>query len=68
MTIQFIEKDAFPTYIGLSTDIVSGSLVVGTPLIGKTIYTTDDGSWYIITGTSGSSYIVATYVMPALET
>jgi len=67
MSVQFIEKNNFPTYIAQASDIVSGS-VLGTPLIGKTIYTWDDGAWYIITGASGSGYTTASYVMPALET
>jgi hypothetical protein len=67
MAIQFIDKESFPTYIALSTDITSGSML-DAPLIGKTVYTTDDGAWYIITGTSGSSYTVQSFVMPALET
>jgi hypothetical protein len=67
MSVTLIGKDNFPTYIALSTDITSGS-IVNTPLIGKTVYTTDDQAWYIITGTSGSSYKTASFVMPALET
>jgi hypothetical protein len=36
MTIKFIAKEAMPTYLALSTDITSGS-VLGVSLIGKTI-------------------------------
>jgi len=67
MAITLIGKNDFPTYIALSTDITSGS-IVGTPLIGKTVYTTDDQAWYIITGTSGSKFTTTSFVMPALET
>lgn len=67
MAVTFIGKENFPTYLALSTDIVSGS-IAGTPLIGKTVYTYDDGAWYIIVYTSGSMYNLESYVMPALET
>lgn len=67
MSVLFIGADAFPEYIALSTDITSGS-IVGTPRLGKTVYTTDDGAWYIVTGASGSSFTLESFVMPALET
>jgi hypothetical protein len=68
MAIQLIGKNEFPSYLAEASDIVSGSLAVGVGLIGKTIYTWDDGSWYIVVGTSGSSFVVSSYVQPALET
>lgn len=67
MAIQFLGKDNFPTFIGLSTDVVSGSVICA-GLIGKTIYTTDDGKWYIIIEASGSSWFTQSFKLPALET
>jgi len=67
MSITFLGANNCPTYIGLSTDIVSGS-VIGTPLIGATLYTTNDAKWYIIIEASGSSYFAESYKTPALET
>lgn len=66
MAVHFIGEDSWPAYIALSTDITSGS-IVGTPRLGKTVYTTDDGSWYIVSGTSGSSFTLESFVMPALQ-
>ena len=64
MAVTFIDKDAFPTYIALSTDMNSGS-IVNTPLIGKTVYTTDDQEWYIVIEASGSSYYTESFLLPA---
>ena len=66
MTVYFIGKDCFPTYMAESGDITSGS-IAGTPLIGKTVYTWDDQSWYIVVEASGSMFYLQSYVMPALE-
>ena len=56
-----------PTYIAMSTDVVSGS-IVGTPLLGATVYLMDSQEWYIVSESSGSSYYLLSYVDPALET
>jgi len=64
MALFSISPDAFPAYIALSTDI-SGSKISGASLIGKTVYTTDDKKWYIITG---SELLLESFVQPALET
>jgi hypothetical protein len=61
MALQFISLDSFPTYTALSTDIVSNK-IAGASLIGKTVFTTDDNAWYIITG---SSLELATFKLPA---
>ena len=67
MSVTFVGKDNFPTYVALSTDIVSGS-IIGTPMIGKTVYSMDDQKWYIVSEASGSSFYLESFVMPALET
>lgn len=67
MGITFISKDNFPTFICLSSDIVSGSVICN-GLIGETIYTTDDGKWYVIIEKSGSSLYAESYKMPAFYT
>jgi hypothetical protein len=66
MAVVLVGVDAFPTYIALSTDLNSGS-ICGTPLIGKTLYTTDDRKWYIIAEASGSGFYAPPFVTPALQ-
>jgi len=62
--LYYISENAFPAYIALSTDI-SGCKLDGVSHVGKTVYTTDDHKWYIITG----SYLyLETFVYPKLET
>ena len=66
MALQLISGNSFPTYLALSTDI-SGSVIKGASLIGKTIYTTDDEKWYIITGeylTSSSGLKIVDFKLP----
>jgi len=60
MTLTFVGKGNTPTYIALSTDI-SGSKIDGVSIIGATVYTTDDQSWYIVTG---SDLLLGEYVSP----
>ncbi len=67
MSVMFVSLEGMPTYIAKSTDITSGS-ILGTPLLGKTVYTVDDQKWFIVGETSGSSYFLYDYVMPALQT
>ena len=65
MTLTFVGENAFPSYIALSTDIdSSASTVAGAIIVGKTLYATDTGAWYIITG----SLKLETFKMPALYT
>jgi len=62
--LYYISENAFPAYIALSTDI-SGCKLDGVSHVGKTVYTTDDHKWYIITG----SYLyLEAFVYPKLET
>lgn len=49
MSLIYISEHSFPTYVALSSDI-SASKISGASLIGKTVYTHDDQSWYIISG------------------
>ena len=63
MALQFISSESIPTYVALSTDIVS-SQIAGAVLVGKTIFTTDDGKWYIIR----KNLDLADYVLPVAFT
>lgn len=65
MALILISESSFPAYLALSTDITSGSTIEGASLIGKTVFTTDDGAWYIV---SGSELILTPFVLPALAT
>ena len=56
--LYFISENSTPNYIALSTDI-SDSKITGASMIGKTVYTTDDQKWYII---SGSELTLEIYV------
>ena len=69
MAVVFLGRENFPTYIAKAVDYnSSGSLITGTPQIGKTVYLTDSKEWYIVIESSGSSYKLESFVMPALET
>ena len=47
MALKFIDRNNFPTYLAVSTD-VSDSKISGASLIGKTVFLTDTGAWKII--------------------
>ena len=65
MTVIECKNNYPPTYIALSTDISSGS-IVGTPKIGGTVFTTDDQAWYIVAEASGSKFYLQDYKAPPL--
>lgn len=65
MALTLISIDSFPAYLALSTDVTSGCALDGAYLVGKTVYTTDDGKWYII---SASGLTLEPFVLPALQT
>lgn len=49
MALKYIGQNSYPAFLALSTDIdTSASTVTGASLIGKTVYMTDTGNWYII--------------------
>jgi len=49
MALKYIGADCFPAFLALSTDLdSSASTIAGASLIGKTVYMTDNGTWYII--------------------
>jgi hypothetical protein len=49
MTLKFIASNSYPAFLALSTDMdTSASTIAGASLIGKTVYMTDNGNWYII--------------------
>ena len=49
MALKYIGTDCFPAFLALSTDMdSSASTIAGASLIGKTVYMTDTGDWYII--------------------
>lgn len=49
MALKYIGTDCFPAFLALSTDMdSSASTIAGASLIGKTVYMTDNGTWYII--------------------
>ncbi len=47
MTLKFIRKDTAPTYIALSSDIVTNQ-IAGASIIGGTVFLTDTGDWKVI--------------------
>lgn len=67
MALIYISLENIPTYIALSSDIVGGMLV-GATALGKTVFTTNDGKWYLIAGVSGSSGSLVAYKAPPLAT
>ena len=71
MTIKLIGQDAFPSFIGLTSDVgagyISGSLGAKA-LIGKTIYITDTPAWYIILDASASAVSVEEFKFPTAVT
>lgn len=49
MALKYIATDSYPAFLALSTDLdSSASTIDGAKLIGKTVYMTDTGDWYII--------------------
>ena len=62
MALKFIGVDCVPAYLALSTDIVTNT-IAGLGLVGKTVYTTDDGKWFIVK----SDLTLAVYKQPSLS-
>lgn len=59
MTLTYVSDEATPSYVALSTDIVDGK-IEGAGLVGRLVFTTDDGKWYVI----GDDLVLAPYALP----
>jgi hypothetical protein len=62
MALVFLGKNSVPTYTALSSDIATNA-IPGATFVGKTVYTTDDGKWFIIK----KDLTLAVYKAPSLS-